>query len=143
MYQAKDLLERGKRRAKPRGRRGPRRFATVGGCSMARRRVTSGDGGPETIFQRDGLGSSRSGSPTLGTKRVLVISQPSRRYVEEVMPALERFAPQVFDGARVHVPAEVVEAAAAKLARAAPTRSSPSAAARRSASARRCASRTT
>jgi len=70
---------------------------------------------PETIFQRDGLGRLAQRLAELGTKRVLVISQPSRRFVDEITTALERFKPQVFDGARVHVPAEVVDAAAARL----------------------------
>ncbi|HEY5948787.1 MAG TPA: iron-containing alcohol dehydrogenase, partial [Kofleriaceae bacterium] len=71
---------------------------------------------PETLFQRDGLGLLARRLGELGTKRVLVIAQPSRRHVDQVMLALERFAPQVFDGARTHVPAEVVDAAAKKLA---------------------------
>jgi homogentisate 1,2-dioxygenase len=71
---------------------------------------------PETIFQRDGLRVLAKRLAELGTKRVLVISQPSRRHVEEVTRALEQFHVDVFDGARVHVPAEVVEAATAKLA---------------------------
>lgn len=71
--------------------------------------------GPETIFQRDGLGLLAKRLGELGTKRVLVISQPSRRHVEQVTLALEQFQPEVFDGARVHVPAEVVDAAATRL----------------------------
>jgi homogentisate 1,2-dioxygenase len=71
---------------------------------------------PETIFQRDGLSLLASRLGELGTQRVLVIAQPSRRHVDHVTLALERFAPEVFDGARTHVPAEVVEAAAKKLA---------------------------
>jgi homogentisate 1,2-dioxygenase len=71
---------------------------------------------PETIFQRDGLPLLARRLAELGTRRVLVIAQPSRRHVDQVTLALERFAPDVFDGARTHVPAEVVEAAAKKLA---------------------------
>src|SRR5260370_393261 len=42
----------------------------------------------------------------LGARRALVISGPSRRFVE---PALAAFpGAEVFDGARVHVPADVV-----------------------------------
>src|SRR4051794_23325776 len=51
----------------------------------------------------------------LGTKRVLVLSPPSRRHVDRVLATLGEFSPAVFDGARVHVPAEVVDAASAKL----------------------------
>ncbi len=68
------------------------------------------------LFQRDGLPLLAKRLAELGTKRVLVISQPSRRHVEQVLLALERFRPEVFDGARVHVPAEVVDAAAKRLA---------------------------
>ena len=71
---------------------------------------------PETIFQRDGLRVLATRLAELGTKRVLVISQPSRRHVDEVTLALAAFKPDVFDGARVHVPAEVVDAAAVRLA---------------------------
>ena len=70
---------------------------------------------PETLFARDGLRVLAQRLGELGTKKVLVIAQPSRRHVETVLQALERFSPEVFDGARVHVPAEVVDAAAAKL----------------------------
>ncbi len=51
----------------------------------------------------------------LGTKRVLILAPPSRRHVDRVLAALSELSPKVFDGARVHVPADVVEAAAAKL----------------------------
>jgi homogentisate 1,2-dioxygenase len=52
---------------------------------------------------------------SLGTKRVLILAPPSRRHVDRVLAALAEFAPAVFDGARVHVPADVVDAAAATL----------------------------
>lgn len=71
--------------------------------------------GPETLYLRDGLGQLASRLAALGTQRVLVLAAPSRRYVDEITHALEQFSPVVFDGARVHVPAEVVEAASAKL----------------------------
>lgn len=71
--------------------------------------------GPETIFLRDGLGRLATRLAELGTRRVLVLAPRSRRYVDEVSRALEQFRPDVFDGARVHVPVEVVEAATAKL----------------------------
>jgi len=47
-----------------------------------------------------------------GTRRVLVLCGPSRRHVDGVVAALGGFTPAIFDGARVHVPAEVVERAA-------------------------------
>jgi homogentisate 1,2-dioxygenase len=52
---------------------------------------------------------------SLGTKRVLILAPPSRRHVDRVLTSLAAFSPAVFDGARVHVPADVVDAAAAKL----------------------------
>ncbi len=71
--------------------------------------------GPDTLYLRDGLAQLGARLTELGTKRVLVLAAPSRRFVDEVTHALERFSPSVFDGARVHVPAEVVEAATARL----------------------------
>jgi homogentisate 1,2-dioxygenase len=52
---------------------------------------------------------------SLGTKRVLILAPPSRRHVDRVLAALAEFSPALFDGARVHVPGDVVDAAAAKL----------------------------
>jgi maleylacetate reductase len=51
-----------------------------------------------------------------GARKVLVLAPPSRRFVDRIVAGLARFSPAVFDGARVHVPAEVVDAAAARLA---------------------------
>lgn len=48
----------------------------------------------------------------LGSRRVLVLCGPSRRWVSEVESALSGYPCVVFDGARRHVPEEVVEAAA-------------------------------
>src|SRR5262245_45706687 len=66
-------------------------------------------GAPETI--RGGLGELARRLDELGTRRVLILCSPSRRYVDQVSAALQHFQPQVFDGARVHVPREVLEAA--------------------------------
>lgn len=74
-----------------------------------------GMAGPETLYLRDGLAQLGARLAELGTRRVLVLAAPSRRFVDEVTHALERFSLVVFDGARVHVPAEVVEAATARL----------------------------
>lgn len=71
--------------------------------------------GPETLYLRDGLGQLGPRLTALGSQRVLVLAAPSRRFVDEITHALDRFSPVVFDGARVHVPAEVVEAATAML----------------------------
>ncbi len=72
--------------------------------------------GPETEFVHGGLARLAERLPGLGSHRVLVLSAPSRRFVDPVVAALAGFDPQVFDGARVHVPVEVVAAAAAQLA---------------------------
>lgn len=49
----------------------------------------------------------------LGAARIAILAPPSRRFVDRVLTALAAFTPTVFDGARVHVPAEVVDAALA------------------------------
>ena len=51
----------------------------------------------------------------LGGQRVLLLCGPSRRHVAEATAALGELPVTVFDDARVHVPAEVVESAAAAL----------------------------
>ena len=58
-----------------------------------------------------GLSALAARLAELGSKRVLVLAPPSRRNVDNVVAALTGFGPVVFDGAQVHVPAEVVEAA--------------------------------
>ncbi len=65
----------------------------------------------EVLFDADGLPRLADRLAALGTKRVLVLAPPSRRYVDAVVAALDAFTPTVFAGARVHVPADVVEAA--------------------------------
>jgi maleylacetate reductase len=50
-----------------------------------------------------------------GAHRVLVLCGPNRRHVDAFTGALAPFTPTIFDGARVHVPAEVVDQAAAAL----------------------------
>ena len=69
----------------------------------------------ETWFGRGGLAHVAQRLGELGAHRVLVLAPPSRRFVAEVVATLHAFEPSVFDGARVHVPAEVVEAADARL----------------------------
>jgi len=65
----------------------------------------------EVIHAIDGMSRLAERLSALGTRKVLVLAPPSRRHVEAVVAALHAFSPTVFDGARVHVPAEVVEAA--------------------------------
>jgi maleylacetate reductase len=69
----------------------------------------------DVVFARGFAGLSDR-LAALGTQRVLVLATPSRRFVAELVAELASFSPAVFDGARVHVPAEVVEAAALVLA---------------------------
>ena len=71
---------------------------------------------PEILYARNGLPQLASRLATLGVRRVLVLTSPSRRHVDDVLHALSAFAPVVFDGAKVHVPVEVVEAATQALA---------------------------
>ena len=52
----------------------------------------------------------------LGARHVLVVCAPSRRFVDRVLERLAGFATSVFDGAKVHVPVEVVDAAVRALA---------------------------
>ena len=61
--------------------------------------------GPETIYARQGVPLLAERLAALGTRRVLVLSSPSRRFVDQVVEGLQAFAPAVFDGAKVHVPA--------------------------------------
>jgi homogentisate 1,2-dioxygenase len=71
--------------------------------------------GPETIYARDGMARLAERLQALGARRIMVLSSPSRRFVDQVVGAVQAREPlavtTVFDGARVHVPAEVVEAA--------------------------------
>jgi len=80
--------------------------------------------GPETIYARDGQdgkggqdGIARLAArlAALGARRIMVLSAPSRRFVDLVVSAVQALEPLavtgVFDGARVHVPVEVLEAA--------------------------------
>jgi homogentisate 1,2-dioxygenase len=73
-------------------------------------------GSPETIYARQGASRLVARLGELGARRVLVLSSPSRRFVDEIVAALGAFEPSIvatiFDGARVHVPTEVVDAAA-------------------------------
>jgi homogentisate 1,2-dioxygenase len=66
---------------------------------------------PETIYARDGLPRLAARLQELGARRVLILSSPSRRFVDGVVAALRELQPAVFEGARVHVPREVLEAA--------------------------------
>jgi len=70
----------------------------------------------EILFARNGLPQLAARLAELGTRRVLVVSAPSRRFVGEAVAALAAFEPAVFDGAKVHVPRAVVERAAESLA---------------------------
>ncbi len=70
---------------------------------------------PELLFVEHGFSRLAARLAELGVRRVLVITTPSRRHVDELLDALRPLEPSVFDGARVHVPAAVVEAAERRL----------------------------
>ena len=70
----------------------------------------------DLLFARDGFPALAARLGELGTKKVMLISGASRRFVEAATTALAKFAPTVFDGARPHVPLDVVAKAATALA---------------------------
>ncbi len=70
----------------------------------------------EILFQRDGLDELAARLRARGARRALLLVAPSRRHVDRAVAALAALDLVIFDGARVHVPAEVVEAAAGVLA---------------------------
>jgi homogentisate 1,2-dioxygenase len=83
-------------------------------------RITVGDtvrdvAASEMIFAPGGLPILARRLRELGATRVLVVCGASRRFVDGAVAALGELSPVVFDGARVHVPAEVVDRAAAAL----------------------------
>ena len=63
---------------------------------------------PETRFTDDLAAELRAALDRLGSERVLVITTPSRRFLGRVKAALGELPMELFDGARVHVPVEVV-----------------------------------
>jgi homogentisate 1,2-dioxygenase len=80
--------------------------------------------GPEVIYARRGMARLAERLGSLGARRILVLSSPSGRFVDEMVEALRALEPppatSVFSGARVHVPAEVLEAAGRAFAEAGP-----------------------
>jgi len=70
--------------------------------------------GPRTYFTR-GFDQLRSFLRASRRQRILLLSSPRRRFVDEILIALEPLEVRVFDGAQVHVPLEVLEAADAEL----------------------------
>jgi homogentisate 1,2-dioxygenase len=68
----------------------------------------------EVIRARHGLPRLAARLHELGTRRALILVGPSRRFADEVAAALG-VPTVIFDGARVHVPAEVVDSAAQAL----------------------------
>jgi homogentisate 1,2-dioxygenase len=69
----------------------------------------------EIVHARGGLALLATRLGELGARRVLILTSPSRRLADAAAAALAPLAPAVFDGARVHVPVEVVERAARAL----------------------------
>jgi maleylacetate reductase len=51
-----------------------------------------------------------------GSRRIMVLTSPSRRFTGQLEAALQGFTVDVFDGSAVHVPVEVLDAADARLA---------------------------
>lgn len=62
----------------------------------------------DVVFSREGFRELATRLRALGSRRVLVISGPTRRHVDAATAALAELDPVVFDGAKVHVPLEVV-----------------------------------
>src|SRR5688572_12215768 len=69
---------------------------------------------PTTIFADDAPHRLAAALAELGTRRVLLVSGPSRRFVDRIGSALSDMAVEVFDETRTHVPLGVVEAAHAR-----------------------------
>lgn len=67
-----------------------------------------------TEFTDDGYAAARAALPE-DARRVLVVSTPSRRFVDDLTAALDGLEVEVFDQARVHVPRSVVETATARM----------------------------
>jgi alcohol dehydrogenase class IV len=70
----------------------------------------------DLLFARDGFPALAARLGELGTKKVMLITGSSRRFVDLAATALAKYAPVVFDGARVHVPIDVVSRAGSELA---------------------------
>ncbi len=70
----------------------------------------------DLLFARDGFPALAARLGELGTKKVMLICGPSRRFVDLAATALAKYAPVIFDGARVHVPVDTVARAGSELA---------------------------
>ena len=96
-----------------------------------------------TVFGDGTLARVGAEIARMGGRRALVLSTPGPSgLADRVAAELGRAAAGVFDGAEMHTPVEVTEAALARARRRGPTAWSRSAAARRPGSARPCAART-
>ncbi|MEL6185563.1 MAG: iron-containing alcohol dehydrogenase, partial [Myxococcota bacterium] len=69
----------------------------------------------ETPFGPDALSTLRETLVAQGSQRVLVLTGPSRRFLGDLESSLEGLELEICDGAKVHVPAEVVASAAARV----------------------------
>jgi maleylacetate reductase len=69
------------------------------------------DSAQRIVFTDDLVDALRTSLSRCGAARVLVITGSSRRFVDHVAAAAAGLEVEVFDGARVHVPSEVVSAA--------------------------------
>lgn len=70
---------------------------------------------PDVFIGADALGKLRERLEARGHRKVLVLTAARRRFEGELMAVLEGLDVAVFDGARAHVPVDVVEAASARL----------------------------
>ncbi|MGD8862366.1 MAG: iron-containing alcohol dehydrogenase [Myxococcales bacterium] len=65
----------------------------------------------DVVFEVGGLDRLGEHLAQVGARRVLLLTTPSRRFVDRALRALGDLEKTVFDGARVHVPAATVERA--------------------------------
>src|SRR5439155_18338103 len=96
------------RRATPHPALSADRRSRGGRTALERRPGFCDDGplmAPETIYGGVSLLAERLGQ--MGVERVLILCSPSRRFVDQVIEGLPGIETAVFDGAKVHVPAEV------------------------------------
>lgn len=69
------------------------------------------EGEPRIVYAKDLATELPDTLEQLGSRRILLICEPGRRFLDEVTGLLEAFEYQIFDQARVHVPADVVQEA--------------------------------
>lgn len=63
---------------------------------------------PKIILGDNALAHLRDWLDTRGNERVLLLTGPSQRFTDHILPLLEGLSVEIFSGAKVHVPREVV-----------------------------------